>query len=237
MPFAKNNPIIFFSCLILAGVLSPGGIAFGDTESESNVWFMSLSRFRFDKRIQGFLDIQPRTAIDSETEGADGEVRQLLTRGAIGYDLTDKITLFQGYALIANYEPTRIEHRSFQELLIRNKFSESSLTHRIRFEQRFLENISGVSLRGRYFLRFMKPITEKFSFVSNEEAFFHLNDRSGGPQAGFDQNRFFLGLNHKIGDQVSVDFGYQNQYIERRGSSTDSLNHIIFFGLLSSFDF
>lgn len=133
------------------------GVGLADTENASSFWFMSLSRLRFSESIEDYLDLQPQTSIDDVQPGQDGNVRQLLTRGALGWKFSESMTLFQGYGLIAGYGPKRTEHRSFQELLIRYPWSDSNLMHRIRFEQRFLERQSGVSLRGRYFFRLQHP--------------------------------------------------------------------------------
>ena len=227
---------LLYSLFLFAITIFVSHDAFAAKETESSLWLMSLSRLRLSNRLQTFVDIQPRTAIDSATERADGDIRQLLLRGALGYDLSDSLTMFQGYALITNYEPRQTEHRSFQEFLGRTPLFTYSITHRLRFEQRFLENVGGASLRGRYFMRMMKAITESLSFASNEEIFLNLNDRSGGPQSGFDQNRLFVGINQKVNNWLSLDIGYQNQYVERRGSAPDSINHILFLGFLSSFD-
>lgn len=210
--------------------------AFADTEPESSSWFVFLSRLRFDDRIQGYIDLQPRVAIDASGANHDGDMRQFISRGAIGYDLTPKLTLFQGYAVSSQYEPKRIEHRSFQEVLAKTNTSIGDFVHRVRFEQRFFEKKRNVSLRGRYSLKYVLPVTNLLSFTTDNEVFFHMNDGDSGPQSGFDQNRFSLGVSHRLRDGVSLNLGYQNQFIERRGEQADTLNHALVLGLQTSLD-
>ncbi len=37
-----------------------------------------------------------------------------------------------------------------------------------------------------------------------------------GPDAGFDQNRFFVGINRTFGKHFNMDAGYQNQLLNSR---------------------
>lgn len=214
------------------------GIVLADTENASSFWFMSLSRARFSESVEGYLDFHPRTSIDDVQPGQDGNVRQLISRAALGWRLTESMTLFQGYGLIAGYAPKQTEHRSFQELLIRHSWSDSNLMHRFRFEQRLLERRSGASLRGRYFFRLQHPLpVDSLSLALNEELFVTLNEPDDAIQTGFDQNRLFLGVNYALSESTSIDFGYQNQYVGRRGGVADISNHTLFLGVFKNFDF
>ncbi len=209
-----------------------------DTENASRFWFMSLTRLKHSESLRSFIDLQPRTSIDDPEQGEDGNVRQFLARGALGYQITPSSTLYQGYGLITNYGPKKSEHRSFQELLSSYTLQSFQLTHRFRFEQRFIEGRNGVSLRGRYFFRLQRaiPHLESVALAASNELFVTLNEPGDGPKAGFDQNRVFLGVNYSLSDSLSVDLGYQNQYVERRGGISNVSNHIVFLGLISKFD-
>ena len=197
---------------------------------------MSLTRINPGQQYEAFIDLQPRTSLNPADERGEGQVQQFLARGAVGYRITESTTLFQGYAGITNYDPVRTEHRLFQELLSRFSYDSFRYAHRFRFEQRLLDGIEEVGLRARSFSRFIAPLYEKLSIAVNEELFVNLNDAGQGPQAGFDQNRLFLGVNYKVSSNLSFDIGYQNQYVGRRGGRDDFSNHILFLGALSKFD-
>jgi len=50
-----------------------------------------------------------------------------------------------------------------------------------------------------------------------------------GPQAGFDQNRFFLGINKAFNQYFNVDVGYQNQMLNQRSlpGNANLINHML----------
>lgn len=217
-------------------MLSMGAQA--DTETRTSTWLMSLSRFQFSEHFRAFLDIQPRFTVEDIPGGDNGSIDTLLMRGALGYQIKPNIGLYQGYAMIPTYDPDRVEHRSFQELLAKQSFNKATLIHRVRFEQRFLEGVDDTALRVRYFGRFTYPlhqIHDKLSLAINEEVFIHVNDNDGGPQSGFNQNRLFIGLNYRVSKTLAFETGYQNQFINGQGGADDVVNHIAFFGVLTNF--
>lgn len=206
------------------------------TENESSFWFMSLTRIHIGENYEAFIDLQPRTSLDPADGRGKGQVQQFLARGAFGYRINDSSTLFQGYAAITNYDPVQTEHRFFQESLSRFSFEDFNYSQRFRFEQRLLDGIEEIGLRVRSFSRFLVPVYANLSIAMNEELFWHVNDAGTGPQAGFDQNRLFLGVNYKINKTLSVDFGYQNQFIGQRSKRDHISNHTIFLGVFTTFN-
>jgi Protein of unknown function (DUF2490) len=216
---------------------------YADTEDRSSTWFMSLSRIEFSDHYRGFLDIQPRFTVDDTPGGDNGSIDTVLIRGALGYQIKPNLGIYQGYAIIPTYDPDKVEHRSFQELLAKQSIGKSSsLAHRLRFEQRFLEGVDDddIAYRFRYFARFTHPLTgihEKLSLAINEEVFININDTDGGPKSGFNQNRLFVGLNYRVSKTLAFEAGYQNQFINVQGSADDVVNHIAFFGIQTSFSF
>ena len=221
-------------------LLSPA-IVLADTETKSSLWTMSLNRFQFTEQYRGFLDIQPRFTVEDVPGGDNGSIDTVLIRGALGYQLNSNLGIYQGYAIIPTYDPDRVEHRSFQELLAKQSLIGASvLVHRLRFEQRFIEGVNDTSLRFRYFARFTYPLNgihDNLSLAINEEVFIHLNDTDGGPQSGFNQNRLFIGLNYKVSRNLAFEVGYQNQYVAGQRSADNAVNHITFIGMQSSFSF
>jgi uncharacterized protein DUF2490 len=216
-------------------------IVFADTETKSSLWTMSLNQFQFTEQYRGFLDIQPRFTVDDVPGGDNGSIDTVLIRGALGYQFNPNIGIYQGYAIIPTYDPDRVEHRSFQELLVKQSLiSDSVLVHRLRFEQRFIEGVDDTSLRFRYFARFTYPLNgihDNLSLAINEEVFIHLNDTDVGPLSGFNQNRLFIGLNYRVSKSYAFEVGYQNQYVAGQRSADDVVNHVAFIGMQSNFSF
>jgi len=50
-----------------------------------------------------------------------------------------------------------------------------------------------------------------------------LDETSGGPRAGFDQNRGFVGLQRRLGPYFALEIGYLNQLVR---AQPEVLRHI-----------
>lgn len=205
-----------------------------EAESRTSLWTMSLTRLTFNEHWRAFVDIQPRFTLNDISGGDNGRLDTLLMRGAVGYQITQNIGLYQGYAYIPTYDPKKAEHRSFQELFIKQPLSKGNFAHRLRFEQRDLDGVEDTAYRFRYFARLVYPLKHwhpKLSLAVNEEIFMNLNDTDGGPQSGFNQNHLFIGLNYRMNPNLAYEIGYQNQYVNRTGGADNISNHILFFGI------
>jgi hypothetical protein len=228
-----------FSIVLLLSLLMPVMASADELDSRTSTWFMSLTRIKFTEDVRGFVDIQPRFTLNDISDGKDGGWDTLLLRGALGIQLSPNVGLYQGYAYIPTYDPKQVEHRSFQELLIKQPLTKGSFAHRLRFEQRFLDgDVNETAYRFRYFARLLYPLQfwhPKLSLAINEEVFINLNDADDGPQSGFNQNRLFVGLNYGMKPNLAYEFGYQNQYVNRTSGKGNISNNILFFGVQTNF--
>ena len=81
----------------------------------------------------------------------------------------------------------------------------------------------------------LPKIIPNTSFVVFDEIFVNLNGISNGtsgqrfgPEAGFDQNRFFVGFNYEFMKQFNMDLGYQMQIINtRKEEMVNQINNAI----------
>lgn len=160
-----------------------------------------------------------------------GDLEQLLLRTGLGYNLSDQnhnLLLGYGYILSENYvqpldEKMAVnEHRIFQQFTSKDRIGEVSITHRYRFEQRFIAE--DYKMRLRYFLSAKSPITKTDegytkAYISIYNEVF-LNTKS----AVFDRNRFYMGLGYQLNEKIRLEAGYMNQLFEN--SSRDQLNLI-----------
>ncbi|MGB1209843.1 MAG: DUF2490 domain-containing protein [Lacinutrix venerupis] len=164
---------------------------------------------------------------------AVGDLEQLLLRTGVGYNLSDNndnILLGYGYILSENYigdtdEKVSVnEHRIFQQFTTKQKVGKVGLSHRYRFEQRFVED--DFKMRFRYFLGIKIPLQYKeegknplYMSLYNE---IFLNTES----SVFDRNRVFGGLGYTFSDNLRLELGYMNQFFENSGR--DQINIIAF---------
>lgn len=195
--------------LALAALLLGAVPARASLTHEGQAWFQGIARVPLPQRFRLWLEVQPRV---------DGDgVTQLVLRPAIGYQVMPSWTLYQGYAWIPSFDPFNDENRSYQESLLEHAAAELRIVNRSRFEQRFIEGVDGVSLRLRHMLRFTYPIDEARTWLAaiSDELFVNCNDATGGPQAGFDQNRVYFGVRRQLAPSTSLEIGYLHQFVYR----------------------
>lgn len=182
------------------------------------------------KRILGYLEAQPRIGNLDGNGTRTNDFSLLLIRPALGYQLNKHVSVWQGYAWAPQFLPyNRNENRIFQQLLITNNIKKLTLVNRTRLEERFIERTDHTSVRLRHLLRAAYPIgrSKKWSIIGQNEFFVNLNSVIGGPQAGVDQNRAFVGFNRKINEHVNAETGYMNQYVNAKDPIANRMNHVI----------
>ena len=204
-------------------------------------WFMVFGRGSFVRLHPGlrdlrwWLDVQARFLDDSDYD-------QGLIRPGIGYAIKDEITIWIGYAYVHS-DPTVggdfDEHRVWQQFLWSTKFAPAGFQSRTRLEQRFVETGTDMGWRFRQLFRVTYPFDfePRLGLAAYDELFFDLNDTDWGANAGFVQNRLFVGPSWKIDQKGrnTVEIGYLNQFFRNEGRS-DKLNHIFSVNLLLNFN-
>ena len=195
--------------------------------SDFGNWLIYIGNKKLDSKWNIHNEVQYRNY------DAIGDLEQLLLRTGLGYNLSENnhnLLLGYGYILSQNYSADTEdkldvnEHRIFQQFTSKQKIGNVSLSHRYRFEQRFVE--SDFKMRLRYFLAFKVPILKtetsptKLYLSAYNEVF--LNTESDV----FDRNRVYGGLGYQLNNNVRIEAGYMNQLFEH--SSRDQFNLITF---------
>ncbi|KTC66789.1 hypothetical protein Lbir_3091 [Legionella birminghamensis] len=170
--------------------------------------------------------------LEGQERAGDNSSRasQTLLRTGLGYAATENTTLWLGYAWVYTEEPLTSnpfqENRIWQQVLWTKKIQELGFTVRSRLEERYLETSENTAYRYRQYFKIVVPLvqTAKLNLASTEEIFWHLNNFNGLNNHGFDQNRFFLGLNYKMTSTLTTEIGHLNQYIRRVNNSNFQSN-------------
>lgn len=210
---------LFIICFFVLGV-SRGIAQSVDWQS----WTQVITTISLDKEKEWFayMEAQPRIGDDIS------RLERLIIRPAIGYNIHPNVALFLGYAwtptyMNSSYEKSfRNENRIWQQVLVRDTRWGLDWQHRLRQEQRFIEDAGGPSNRTRYLLRGSYALSESknFGLTGYNEIFFNLNSESNGPKAGFDRDRYFFGPYFREG-VVRYEVGYlgevANQFDEDGG--------------------
>ena len=214
--------LLLITCSVLLPIL-------GFTQnSDLGNWIIYFGNKDFSEKWNWHHEVQYRNY------DAIGDLEQLLLRTGIGYNLTENNNnVLLGYGFIAseNYigdsddKVSINEHRIYQQFITKQSIGKVKLSHRYRFEQRFVEN--DFRMRFRYFLSLNIPILkneedefDKWYLSSYNEIF--LNTES----SIFDRNRLYGGLGFRLNKKIRFELGYMNQFFET--SSRDQLNIITF---------
>lgn len=222
--------VLSFLTLLILFVCFTTNVALANSylEDDFGIWSPIYIRLPITNKVKTELEVNPRI------EENLTRIHQLITRPSLGYQLTDNLSVWSAYAWTLHFVPRFVrEQRLWQQVLYEKSFPKLEFTSRFRMEERFIQNVEDVSLRTRYLLKGIYPLGKSriWGIVLSNELFVNLNSHFSGPQAGIDQNRFFVGLARKISDNVRVEGGYQLQYINETGPRIDKLNHLVLVNL------
>jgi hypothetical protein len=138
----------------------------------------------------------------------DGDLQTFLIRNAVTYTINDNWTAAAGYAHLTRGEfgasdRKNTEHRTYQEIVYRHQAGDLSVSHRLRTEQRWIQNRSRTE-RYRYNLSIQYPLTDRWYLSGYNEYFVN----AGGK---FDQNRTKAALGYRVNAQNRIHAGYMYQ--------------------------
>ena len=216
---------ILFTFLLILFFLTPN---FGQAQkSDFGNWLIYIGNKKLNSKWNIHNEVQYRNY------NAISDLEQLLLRTGLGYTFNNNqsnVLLGYGYILSENYigdtdtKATVNEHRIFQQFISNQSIGSVRLSHRYRFEQRFVA--SDFKMRFRYFLSLNIPFSTKENtqnkwYLSAYNEIF-LNTET----AIFDRNRLYGGLGFKLSSNVRVEAGYMNQFFET--SSRDQFNIMTF---------
>jgi hypothetical protein len=233
-----------FGMMALAWSLLVGGETFAQSTStfsqDFRLWSPVFLTVKLPSSFLAYMEVQPRFA---DLDDA-GHIDQLLLRPALGYQLTDNLSIWQGYAWVGSYNQRHIppqspffeESRIYQQVNYTHRFQSLKILSRTRLEERWIEHVDGTAVRFRTMLRgaYPLPMAPEWALVVSDEIFVHLNTvGTRGPAAGFDQNRFFVGINRTFSKYLNMDIGYQNQLLNSRSipELANQMNHVILLQL------
>lgn len=157
----------------------------------------------------------------------------------------------EGFSLAASYafqrdepfQPQYInEHRIWEQITYNHALWGGRLNHRVRFEERFIENRDTetypLSTRLRYQIAFQKPIigsqleTAALFLSCYEETFFST---SGSRNALFSENWLYLGVGHVLDKRIQLEAGYLLQAAVSNADGDIRYLHLLNFQIRTNF--
>lgn len=229
---------VFFTiaaCVLLPFASTTAGAAvaedfrlWGNVTAQGNFGFVTPDW----TRVRWWMDGQARARESGE------KMDQLFIRPGIGYALTDRSTVWIGYAYAITYPAvgdTIRENRMWQQYTWSGPTILGAFTSRTRLEQRWQDNGDDTGWRFRQSFRFNRPFSfyPAASFVVSDEVFVNMNSTDWGAREGFDQNRVFAGIGYRWHPSILTECGYMNQYIHT--ANIDRMNHILSLNLFLDF--
>jgi hypothetical protein len=199
-------------------------------DQDFQIWnaFLSTAALTSDERGPSlWLDVHARRS-DPGT--------LVIVRPAVGYRLARWASLWGGYGWIPSYRDLdsrrRQEHRAWEQAIFTHGLGPLALQSRTRFEQRFGAGTSDVGHRVREFVRLgVTPTQIPVGFVLWDELFIGFNDTAWGAQAGYDQNRLFVGLVFPTKPQARFEVGYLLVHLRREAAQ---VAHVLAINLFLS---
>jgi hypothetical protein len=178
-------------------------------DEDGQLWIAPILQTPIVGKLRSYLELQARW----KDEGK--ELDRLIVRPAINYGLGSGFTAWVGYGYMPftrpNDDKLYPEHRPWQQLMhAGGDPALGQVTNRLRFEERFIDRVDDPAFRLRYMIRLvLRPKSwSGFGFALWDEIFVNLNSPTGGPRAGFDQNRFAVALQYAVSKKLIFEPTY-----------------------------
>ncbi len=141
-----------------------------------------------------------------------GDFTQLIVRTGLNYALSTESQVLLGYAYIFAdaTESSFHEHRLFQQGIHRHAISSLGIQHRVRLEERFVEE-KDMSVRFRYLLGATYPLnmhamnTGAIYASAFNEIFVNMVGTA------FDRNRIYGAIGYQWSPYIRTELGYMSQ--------------------------
>lgn len=226
----------------LLGLQLCATFAAAQVDNNAHAWFMyfgdhPIANSRFGVHLEG----QWRRADVGLTW------QQLLLRPAVNFQLNKKVMLTGGYGFIETHRygdyPARenfLEHRTFEQANITQKFLGLDFQNRLRLEQRHILGYAArYENRFRYMLRTSVPLPigdgKKYYLGLYDEIFYNFGKNVS--YNVFDQNRAYVALGRNLKHQTRVEVGFMEQTIQQRNGRVFEHNHTLQIAIYSKLPF
>ena len=205
--------------LCLLATLPPIVLADDDVQQWSSVRYVQPIDDRWDVNLSGRLRVD-----DNLTRRRD-----LLVRPSVDYRIARRLHISVGYDRLHTYPPDKnSEDRLWQQAVLKLKRGANSASQRLRIEQRWIDNVSGLVYRVRYRLRGEHTFDQTPWYIAlSNELFHNLNSQGAGPPSGFEQYRVYGGVGHYLTDRLWIEAGYQWKNKHRRDDTDQSVHALM----------
>jgi hypothetical protein len=209
---------------------------------DQRVWFSYLGQYKVSGKWGIHFEGQAR--FDNHFEQ---NLQNVARVGGI-YFLSPNETVTAGYGFIATYNPPQdkfyTEHRIWEQYQINDKWGKNTMTHRLRLEQRWLEQSADNSIayqnRFRYLNRNLFHIADlntgrqELYAILQDEVFLTIGENRINSRF-MDQNRLLVGVGLNYKSSLRLELGYMNQFVTS-SYGNDAMNHTVSVSVFHNLD-
>lgn len=195
------------------------------TVKTNMIWVSYYNTLNINKHWSVNSDVQGRTR-DWANEFSQGVIRS-----GLSYKLNNNFSVTAGFAWFKNAEHTREdiilknEFRPWQEFALQQNINRSKFNQRLRFEQRFLQQLRDGEKsevyerlsRLRYKIDWQYQLIKDINLVIANEVMVHPGHINSN--RFFDQNRLSGAINWKVSQPVSLQWQYIKIYQSRSNAT------------------
>lgn len=195
------------------------------SEHNSIGWFTAIVSPSISKKVSFHMEYQWRRANFLK------HWQQSLLRTGITYKVNQQIVLQAGYAwaptfpygtyTLAAVPKVFPEHRIYEQVVLSSAIGKSTLSNRLRLEQRWIGRFASVDddqpsfiflNRFRYMPRLDIPLSAKWYMAGYDEIFIGFGKNVG--ENVFDQNRIGAMVGYKASPKFRIEGGFMNQTLQ-----------------------
>lgn len=203
-------------------------------------WLALSGNYKFSSHWGAYFDVQFRSSDEWKY------LQQLVIRPGITYHFNKQQNAAFGYAYSETFRHSEnnniVESRIWEQFIQTHKIKKVFVTHRLRLEQRFIDNGTAdlFSQRFRYSAKFILPFKKYedsfkkgFYMAAQNELFLNVQNKENVNNSLFDRNRSYLFLGNRISKKLDIELAYLHQYV--KGSKVNTINKVVQLGIITRF--
>ncbi len=195
--------LIALFALLLVGITPAHAQDYQDVQ----VWSQTVMIGQLSEKWRSHLELQPRVFDNGRELGIT------IIRGAIGRQVTPRVSLWGGYAGVGRSlgPATTWEKRAWQQMLVNlPRAGTWAPLLRLRLEQRWIPQRADASHRFRVMARGQRQFKadSPWHVALYDEAMITLDTTESGPYRGYDRNRAFGGVGRRLSPAFTIEGGY-----------------------------
>ena len=200
--------------------------------ADTQLWVMASMTRSLSDQWRVNVEVAPRWERDVS------DYSRTVMRAQLARVLGRSVALGVGYEFQNPSAPyVRREHRIWQQAQLQHTGRRWTLSHRARFEQRWLRDVDPLVLRARYQFRAAHPIghSRAWSWLLLDEILYTVRGDGRAYPQGLDRHRLGSGFGRVLSPHLTVEGGYTWQVINRPGRLPIQHDHLILFNVLARY--